>query len=201
MAYETAKTNKLRGRRFMRNYFRGRVIDIGAGDDLVVPDAERFDLEDGDAILIDEQREHESYDCVHSSHCLEHMFDPADAIMRWWKLIKPGDHLAVVVPDEDLYEQGLWPGIFNSNHKATFRLTKSPDTSWSPVSYNIETLARALPANHLVLAERQNRHYNHYLLRLGYGNQRSMELRRQCEGFLVDLGKKGMLNAPMIDEL
>jgi hypothetical protein len=66
------------------------VIDIGAGDDLVVRGGEPFDPDDGDANRIDEQREHQAYDCVHSSPCLEHMFEPADAAMHWWKLVKPG---------------------------------------------------------------------------------------------------------------
>lgn len=36
----------------MTRYFQGKVIDIGAGNDLVGSHAERFDLEDGDANVI-----------------------------------------------------------------------------------------------------------------------------------------------------
>ena len=36
----------------MAHYFQGKVIDIGAGNDLVCSHAEQFDLEDGDANVI-----------------------------------------------------------------------------------------------------------------------------------------------------
>ncbi len=140
---EAKKTNTLRGEAFMTRYFQGKVIDIGAGNDLVCPHAERFDLEDGDANVIAQYRPVESYDCVHSSHCLEHMHDPEAALAQWWSLVKPGGFLVTVVPDEDLYEQGVWPSIFNKDHKTTFTLKAGP--SWSPVSFNIENLIKQLP--------------------------------------------------------
>ena len=87
---EAKKTNLIRGDAFMSQYFRGKVIDIGAGNDLVCPGAERFDLEDGDANVITRYRQPDSYDCVHSYHCLEHMHDPAAALKEWWALVKPG---------------------------------------------------------------------------------------------------------------
>ena len=49
---EARKTNALRGPAFIGRYLGGKVIDIGAGADLVAPHAERFDLEEGDANLI-----------------------------------------------------------------------------------------------------------------------------------------------------
>ena len=135
---EAKKTNLIRGDAFMSQYFQGKVIDIGAGNDLVCPGAERFDLEDGDANVITRYRQPDSYDCVHSSHCLEHMHDPAAALKEWWALVKPGGYLVTVVPEEDLYEQGIWPSVFNKDHKATFTLKKG--RSWSPVSFNVENL-------------------------------------------------------------
>src|SRR5437660_6896423 len=113
MADEARKTNALRGPAFIERYLSGRVIDIGAGNDLVAPHAERFDIDDGDANLITRHRAAGAYDAVHSSHCLEHMHDPAAALAEWWALVKPGGYLIVVVPHEDLYEQGIWPSIFN----------------------------------------------------------------------------------------
>jgi len=87
---EATKTSQIRGEDFAERYLSGRVIDIGAGEDLVVPHAEPFDKEHGNGNYIDRYREPESYDCVHSSHCLEHMDNPEDAIGRWWRLVKPG---------------------------------------------------------------------------------------------------------------
>jgi hypothetical protein len=77
---EAEKTNKIRGPEFIETYFSGRVIDIGSGSSLVVPDAEPFDVPQDDANRIDEVRPVASYDCVHSSHSLEHMIDPVDAL-------------------------------------------------------------------------------------------------------------------------
>ena len=67
-------------------------------------------------------RPHLAYDAVCSSHCLEHMRDVPAALTQWWALVRKGGYLVLVVPDEDLYEQGGWPSLFNSDHKATFRI-------------------------------------------------------------------------------
>ena len=56
MADESRKTNLLRGDAFIRKYLSGRVIDIGAGRDLVCPNAEGFDIADGDANVITSHR-------------------------------------------------------------------------------------------------------------------------------------------------
>ena len=158
---EALKTNKLRNAEFFTKYLSGKVIDIGAGRDLVTPTAERFDLEDGDADFITRYRQPQTYDAVHSSHCLEHMVDPVRALNEWWSLVKPGGHLVLVVPEEDLYEQGTWPSRFNADHKHTFRLNKKD--SWSPVSFDIYQLVSTLPGVKVISAEIQDAHYNHKL--------------------------------------
>jgi len=158
---EAKKTNEIRGEHFIKKYLSGKVIDIGAGNDLVCAGAERFDQEDGDANHITKYRELNAYDTVHSSHCLEHMYEPEKALLEWWKLIKPDGYLVLVVPDEDLYEQGFWPSRFNGDHKATFTLKK--EKSWSPVSYNIIDLAASLPNSEIVSIETHDRHYDYNL--------------------------------------
>jgi SAM-dependent methyltransferase len=158
---ETSKTNRLRGHAFTDTYLQGRVIDIGAGSDLVCAWAERFDKQDGDANRIGELRPHNAYDTVHSSHCLEHMFDPEAALTQWWSLVKPGGYLVLVVPHEDLYEQGLWPSRFNPDHKFTFRLDKAE--SWSPVSFDIRQLVSGLPGCEVIAAEVQDAEYDYSL--------------------------------------
>ena len=160
---EARKTNEIRSEDFKRTYFAGRIIDIGCGPDLVVPEAVPFDLAQGDAQRILEYFAPGSFDCVHSSHCLEHMSDVRAALSGWWALVKPGGYLIIVVPDEDLYEQGAWPSLFNSDHKATFRIGKSE--SWSPVSYDIEALAKALPGADVIDARVQDHGYDRKLLR------------------------------------
>jgi len=140
---ETSKTLRLLSESELRA-LSGRGLDIGCGDDPVRPDVQRFDVEQGDANRITSFiTELESFDYVFSSHCLEHMHDPRSAIAGWWELVKPGGTLMVIVPDEDLYEQGYWPSLFNPDHKATFTISKRK--SWSPVSCNLSELAEALP--------------------------------------------------------
>lgn len=158
---ESLKTRKKRNDDFFRNYLYGKVIDIGAGKDLVTIYAERFDIEDGDANCISKYRQPESYDSVHSSHCLEHMFDPQNALKEWWSLVKPGGYLVVVVPEEDLYEQGIWPSMFNDDHKNTFRFNKK--NSWSPVSCDIEVLAASLPDANIISVELHDDNYDYSL--------------------------------------
>lgn len=161
MSYETTKTNKLRSPQFFDTYLKGRVIDIGCGPDPVLATAETFDLPDGDAQQIAKFRPSGSYDCVYSSHCLEHMRDVPAALAQWWSLVKPGGYLIIVVPDEDLYEQGVWPSRFNPDHKATFTLHSGP--SWSPVSYNAKDVIAALPGAEIVSAELQDDAYDRSL--------------------------------------
>ena len=53
------------------------------------------------------------------------MDDPRSAIIDWYQLVKPGGYLIILVPDKDLYEQGAWPSMFNSEHKWTFTIKKN----------------------------------------------------------------------------
>jgi SAM-dependent methyltransferase len=142
----------------------GRGIDIGCGPDPVTPDARRFDLEHGDANLVS-QHVKEQFDFVYSSHCLEHMHDPRMTILDWWKLVKPGGYLFVVVPDEDLYEQGVFPSRMNTDHKATFTISKAK--SWSAVSCNVLELAQSLPGGQLISLQLQDRGYDRRLMSFG----------------------------------
>jgi len=196
---ETSKTNAIRGEAFLKTYCAGRVIDIGCGDELVVPDAEGFDLADGDANFIDELREQDAYDCVHSAHCLEHMMDPQDAINRWWKLVKPGGHLIVVVPEEDLYEQGEWPSRFNEDHKATFRLNRP--TTWSPVSYDMLELAKALPGGTVISSDVHDHEYNHAMVRKEPEGMWSVIMRHQVIALYHHLNERRLLSLPLVLEM
>jgi SAM-dependent methyltransferase len=154
---EASKTLSLLSEREL-SALQGKGLDIGAGRDPVRPDVRRFDVEHGDANCITQViRELESFDYVFSSHCLEHMRDPIAALEDWWKLVKPGGALFVIVPDEDLYEQGYWPSIFNSDHKSTFTISKQ--TSWSPVSRNLLELMGNLPGVDRVSVRLQDHGY------------------------------------------
>lgn len=143
---------------------QGQGIDIGCGPDPVTPQARRFDKDDGDANCVS-QFIHEQFDFVYSSHCLEHMHDPRATILDWWKLVKPGGYLFVTIPDEDLYEQGVFPSRFNDDHKATFTISKS--ASWSPKSVNVLDLANSLPGGQIISLQLQDRGYDRNLTSFG----------------------------------
>ena len=129
--------------RFATRYFVGAGLDIGGGTDSLALYAEFFplarnivvyDAPQGDAQTL-ANVDDAAFDFVFSSHALEHMRDPREALANWVRVVRPGGHLVIAVPDEDLYEQGAWPSTFNADHKATFTICKR--TSWSPVSINL----------------------------------------------------------------
>lgn len=155
MGNEASKTKQIWGE-FEKNLLKGEGIDIGCGPDPIMPNAIPFDMEDGDANEISKYID-KQFDFVFSSHSLEHMHDPIEAIQEWWKLVKPGGHLIFVVPDEDLYEQGYFPSLFNEDHKSTFTISKN--TSWSPRSYNILELITYLRDAQLLKIELQDNDY------------------------------------------
>ncbi len=157
MCNESAKTRAVRGDAFYTNYLSGKIIDIGCGSDPVTANAEPFDLEHGDAQIIASLRPGQAYDAVHSSHCLEHMRDPAEALRQWWALVKPGGYLVIVVPDEALYEQGIWPSIFNADHKSAFRIVD--EAGGNAGVYDLRSLVGGLPQAEIISCEIQSRGY------------------------------------------
>ncbi len=145
------ETSKAMGRRlaegWFRKYLKGKILDICCGDDPVTPNCDKWDMPEGDAQKLKGVAA-ETYDCVYSSHGLEHMVDPLKAIERWWEVVKPGGHLIVIVPDEDLYEQGIWPSRWNPDHKTTWTAHKS--SSWSAESINAAALIAGLKDHKLI---------------------------------------------------
>ncbi len=135
---------------FLCRYFVGRGLDIGGKPDPLSLYVELFpkmssvttwDIEDGDAQFIKTCRD-QSYDFVHSSHCLEHLVNPREGLVNWLRVVRPGGYLIVTVPDEDLYEQGVFPSTFNNDHRWTFTIYK--ERSWSQRSVNVIDLIRGL---------------------------------------------------------
>lgn len=142
---ETSKAliRRLHDVRFANTYFVGEGIDIGCGPDPLSKYVQQFplmtglkewDLQDGDAQKMSSVAD-ETYDFVHSSHCLEHLYDPYEAFDNWIRICKSGGHIITTIPDEDLYEQGVWPSNHNPDHKTSWTILK--DQSWSPESINL----------------------------------------------------------------
>ena len=131
VAAETSKASNRRGREnFFEQYCVGRGLDIGFGGDLIVPNAQGYDFEHGDAQYLD-NLQNESYDFVYSSHTLEHIPDVEIALKNWFRVLKKNGYLILYLPHRDLYEKKqTLPSRFNEDHKHFFILGKDeePDT-------------------------------------------------------------------------
>lgn len=135
---------------FINKFFVGRGIDIGGMPDPLslykelfcqIKEVITWDWEDGDAQFMTDVAD-DSYDFVHSSHCLEHLAQPQEGLMNWLRIVRPGGFIVITVPDEDLYEQGIFPSTFNKDHKWTFTIFKH--TSWSRKSLNVVDMVRIM---------------------------------------------------------
>ena len=133
--HETSKSLRRRyaDGAFHTRFLVGEGLDVGGGDDPLAAQAAAFagirslrswDLADGDGQRLEGVPD-ASFDFVYSSHCLEHLEDPVQALSNWLRVLRPGGHLIVTVPDEDLYEQGVWPSRFNPTHRWSFTICKA----------------------------------------------------------------------------
>ena len=130
-------------------YFKGSGIDVGGGHDglhqyaavLGFDGCRNWDLPDGDAQYLATVADG-TYDFLHSSHCLEHMVDPPTALSHWVRVVKPGGHLVITVPDEELYEHLHWPSRYNADHKWSFTIYQ--EESRLPRSLNVLELLMPL---------------------------------------------------------
>lgn len=84
------------------------LFNIPMKPDIVVPDASRMRMF-GDGF----------WDCVFSSHLLEHIVDYKAALAEWWRLVKVGGYLVLYLPHKDLYPNIGQPGS-NPDHKHDF---------------------------------------------------------------------------------
>jgi hypothetical protein len=139
---------RLQDARFSNRWLVGKGLDIGGGDDSLmlyrtlfprIQSVTVYDWAQGDAQYLANVKD-DSFDFVYSAHCLEHVVDPRIALKHWLRVVKPGGHLVITVPDEDMYEQGVWPSTFNGDHKHTFAMFKRK--SWSPVTINVLDMLR-----------------------------------------------------------
>lgn len=108
---------------FFEKYCQGRGLDIGCGDDPLFPDIDKWDLSiapDQEATYLRGVPDGE-YDFVYSSHCLEHLDNPWMGLKHWWRVLKPGGFLIVIVPHRDLYEKKkVLPSDGNPDHRWYF---------------------------------------------------------------------------------
>ena len=129
-----------------KEVFRGRGIDVSDVNHGLDPAAwpeiancEQFTIHSGPLDQLLSARAKESYDFLYSCHYFEYLRSPASVLRQCWSLVKPRGYMAIVVSDEDLYEQGKWPSRFNAAHQSTYTLHKRQGEShaWSPRSINL----------------------------------------------------------------
>lgn len=146
-----SETKKAHGRRlragFYDKYLQGNGIDIGCGDDPIVPWCDTFEKaapDNGRPITSGTQYTGDattmpgvqplSYDWVYTSHIIEHVDFPHIAIASWFKLLKPGGYLIIYGPHRDLYERRrTLPSNWNSDHRTFWTL----DYDEPPCTYGI----------------------------------------------------------------
>ncbi len=66
-----------------------------------------------------------SQDAVFSSHCFEHIEDYRTALQEWYRVLRAGGYLVILVPHKYLYERkSTLPSYFNPQHKRFYTPAK-----------------------------------------------------------------------------
>ena len=112
---EKKQSETSRCRDSLQAYCFGDGIDVGYGGDPIVPTAICMDLPQkyaayenhvqhlhGDAANLSWFKDN-SLDYVYSSHVLEDFEDTAGVLFEWLRVVKPGGHVVLYLPDEQVY--------------------------------------------------------------------------------------------------
>jgi SAM-dependent methyltransferase len=83
----------------------------------------------------------ESQNYVYTSHCLEHISDTRAPLREWFRVVKVGGHLIIVVPHQFLYEKKMFlPSNWNHDHKTFYtpaKLLAAVELALTPNSYRV----------------------------------------------------------------
>ena len=148
---ETSKSAMRRSQNgFFEKYLAGDVIlDIGyrgSSPDAVpvLPRAIGVDVDYPGYDGLHLPFERESVDVVYSSHVLEHVELDGIIIWDWFRVLKYGGFLIVIVPHQLLYERKARPpSLWNGDHKRFYTpasLLRSFEVSLEPNSYRVRHL-------------------------------------------------------------
>ena len=87
----------------------------------------------------------ESQDAVFASHCLEHIPDFRNALQDWFRVLRVGGFLVIMVPHQFLYEKKVAPpSQYNGDHRRFYTpasLMAEIEESLPPNSYRLRHLA------------------------------------------------------------
>ena len=109
-------------------YFHGRILDVGCGEFkcfghwIGVDNGKMWGKRNVDAPIENAMYldlfASQSCDGVFSSHLLEHFKfeEVVNVLKEWCRVIRPGGHLMLYLPDEDLYPKVGMPGA-NPDHR------------------------------------------------------------------------------------
>jgi SAM-dependent methyltransferase len=136
---------------FLTRYLSGSaILEIGYkgyidGTVPIVPQAIGIDLDypgyDGATLPFHD----ESQDAIYTSHCLEHISDYKRAIQEWFRALKTGGYLIIVIPHQFLFERRCeLPSLSNSDHKRFYTpgsLLREIEEVLEPNSYRVRHLA------------------------------------------------------------
>lgn len=150
-----AEVSKAHKRRIQEGWFEKYCpedkcgIDIGCQRDPINETFRRWDLifGDGDATFMEGVSDNKFW-TVHASHVLEHLKDPITGIKNWFRILRPGGHLIILVPHRDLYEKKKnLPSRWNFDHKSFWlpEVEEAPDTK----SFK-HTILEAIPNANIV---------------------------------------------------
>ncbi len=149
---EARKTYGLRlANGFIDTYLSGpSILDIGYKgyiEDVVpiVPQATGVELDypgyDGRTLPFPEL----SQDAVFASHCLEHIPDFRNALQDWFRVLRAGGFLVIMVPHQFLYEKRVsMPSQYNADHQRFYTpasLMADVEASLAPNTYRLRHLA------------------------------------------------------------
>lgn len=126
-------------------YLIGAGIDVGCGEEVVLPTTIGIDLGplqylaytgliNGCAAHIRCSAESLPFatgmlDYVYSSHLLEDFSDWKPTLEEWWRVLKPGGHLVILIPDRDRFRAAVVAGQpDNPNHKHEGRVGELSET-------------------------------------------------------------------------
>lgn len=66
----------------------------------------------------------EMFDAIYSSHCFEHIAPWKEVLQDWYRILKPGGFLIIVVPHQLLFERKRYlPSYFNPDHKRYYTIS------------------------------------------------------------------------------
>lgn len=121
--YEPLETTILRAAVDLDPYLGGLGLDLGAGPDPVAPNGLRVDIRHQYAHVVADATNlvgfrSGTFDWVFASHLLEDFAEWHPVLAEWIRLVRPGGHLMVAVPDHERFRAAVAAGQpDNLDHK------------------------------------------------------------------------------------